>query len=226
MLRYKSPKIILLILFSCIYHVQTPYAEQWKSSTECFDLIKSNKYDSVISDAKTILKKDSWNADANACLVMAYYLSNRKFFAMKKMREIEDSLPKEVIDDIHNKIWKDVPELLAEKEYKDNYTISGGACILRNVTSLDGTGYLIIGDYFNPSDSSTGRHLRAYKCNSEMQACKEIDHVCPACKPREEEAKVIIKDYRIVEINKLKNIELSRNIRYIEKILELEQKNR
>ncbi len=226
MVRYKKPAIILLILFSCIFHIQTSYTAEWKDSTECFELIKSDKYDVIIRDAKTILKKDSWDVDANACLIMAYYLSNRKFFAMKKINEIEESLPKEVIDEIHDKIWSDAPELLAEKEYKDNYTISGGACILRNVTSLNGTGYLIIGNYFNPFDSSVGRHLRAYKCSSEMQGCKEIDHVCPDCKLREEEAKVIIKDYRIVEIKKFKNVELSRNIRYISKILELEQKNR
>jgi len=59
-----------------------------------------------------------------------------------------------------------------------------------------------------------------------MQGCKEIDHVCPDCKLKEEEAKVIIKDHRIVEIKKFKNVELSRNIRYIGKILELEQQNR
>lgn len=35
---------------------------------------------------------------------------------------------------------------------------------------------------------------------------------------------MIIRDYRIVEIKKFKNVELSRNIRYIEKILELEKK--
>ncbi len=222
---YKCPAIILLIFFSCIFLVQNSHAE-WKDSKECFDFIKSGKHDVVISDSKSILKKDSWDADANACLVMAYYISGRKFFAMKKINEIEESLPKEVIDKIHDKIWNDVPELLAEKEYKNNYTISGGACILRNLTSLGGTGYLVIGNYFNPFDSSISRHLRAYKCNSEIQGCKEIDHVCPDCKLIEEEAKVIIKDYRIVEINKFKSVELSRNIRYISKILELEQKNR
>lgn len=225
MVGYKGPAIIWLILFSCFFLVQNSHAE-WKDSTGCFNLIKSGKQDTVISDAKTILKEDSWNADANACLVMAYYLSGRKFFAMKKINEIEDSLPEEVIDKIHDKIWNDVPELLAEKEYRNNYTISGGACILRNVTSLDGTGYLMIGNYFNPFNLSISRHLRAYKCNSEMQGCKEIDHVCPDCKLKEEEAKMIIKDYRIVEIKKFKNVELSRNIRYIEKILELESKKR
>ncbi|MEW6740949.1 MAG: hypothetical protein AB1325_13740 [Nitrospirota bacterium] len=225
MVGYKGPAIILLIFFSCVFLVQNSHAE-WKDSKECFNLIKSGKHDTVISDAKSILKEDSWNADANACLVMAYYLSDRKFFAMKKIKEIEESLPKEVIDEIHDKIWNDVPELLAEKEYRNNYTISGGACILRNVASLDGTGYIMIGSYFNPFDSSISRHLRAYKCNSEMQGCKEIDHVCPDCKLREEEAKVIIKDYRIVEIKKLKNVELSRNIKYISKILELEQKDK
>ncbi|MFZ6007684.1 MAG: hypothetical protein ACOYU2_08530 [Nitrospirota bacterium] len=225
MVGYKSPAIILLIFFSCVFLVQTSHAE-WKNSKECFNLIKSGKHDTVISDAKSILKEDSWNADANACLVMAYYLSDRKFFAMKKIKEIEEYLPKEVIDKIHDRIWNDVPELLAEKEYKNNYTISGGACILRNVTSVDGTGYIMIGNYFNPFDSSISRHLRAYKCNSEMQGCKEIDHVCPDCKLKEEEAKVIIRDYRIVEIKKFRNVELSRNIRYISKILELEQKNR
>lgn len=217
---------ILLAFFSLALLVQNVKAIEWKDSTECFNLIKSGKYDAVISGAKMILKEDSWNADANACLAMAYYLSDRKFFAMKKIKEIEESLPKEVIDKIHDKIWNDLPELLAEKEYRSNYTISGGACILRNVTSLDGTGYLMIGSYFNPFDSSISRHLRAYKCNSEMQGCKEIDHVCPDCKLKEEEAKVTIKDYRIVEIKKLKKVELSRNIRYISKILELEQKNR
>ncbi len=225
MVGYKGLAIILLIFFSCISFVQNSRAE-WKDSKECFNLIKSGRHDTVISDSKSILKEDSWNANANACLVMAYYLSDRKFFAMKKIREIEESLPKEVIDEIHDRIWNDVPELLAEKEYRNNYTISGGACILRNVTSLDGMGYLIIGSYFNPFDSSISRHLRAYKCNSEMQGCKEIDHVCPDCKLKEEEAKVIIKDYRIVKIKKLKDVELSRNIRYISKILELERKNR
>ncbi len=214
---------VWIVFFFLSPFIETSHAADWKDSTGCFNLIKSGKHDAVISDSKSILKEDSWNADANACLVMAYYLSDRKFFALKKIKEIEESLPKEVIDKIHDKIWNDVPELLAEKEYKNNYTISGGACILRNVTSLDGTGYLMIGNYFNPFNSSISRHLRAYKCNSEMQGCKEIDHVCPDCAMKEEEAKVIIKDYRIAEIKKFKNVELSRNIRYISKILELER---
>jgi hypothetical protein len=92
MLRYKSPAIILVILFSCVFLVQNSHAE-WKDSTGCFNLIKSGKHDTVIADSKSILKEDSWNADANTCLVMAYYLSDRKFFAMKKIKEIEESLP-------------------------------------------------------------------------------------------------------------------------------------
>lgn len=193
---------------------------------ECFNLIKSGKFEAVISDSKSILKNDRWNADAYACITMAYYFSDKKYLAMKKLKEAEETIPKEDVDKIHNKIWTYLPELLAEKEYRDNYTLSGGACILRNVTSIDGTGYLIIGRYFNPYNSSTTRHLRAYKCNPEMQGCKEIDHVCPDCRLMEEEAKVIIKDYKIVEIKKFKNVELSRNIRYIGKILELEQRKR
>ncbi|GER93693.1 hypothetical protein A45J_1449 [hot springs metagenome] len=127
--------MILIVFFFLAIITEISHAE-WKDSFECFNLIKSGKHDTIINDAKNILKEDSWNADANACLVMAYYLSDRKFFAIKRINEIEESFPKEVIDKIHDKIWNNVPELLAEKEYKNNYTISGGACILRNVTSL------------------------------------------------------------------------------------------
>lgn len=226
---YSDRTMLIFIPLALCFFFFVPadsYGAEGNNAEECFSLIKSGRYDAVIADAKVMLKKDSWNADANACLVMAYYLSERNFLAMKKLQETEESLPKESIDAIHDKIWNHVPEILAEREYRNNYTISGGACILRNVTSLDGTGYIMIGNYFNPFNSSISRHLRAYKCNSEMQGCKEIDHVCPDCAMKEEEAKVIIKDYRIVEIKKFENVELSRNIRYISKILELEQKNR
>jgi|GEM_PF-6998087 len=216
----------LLTAALSFHFIHAPYAEAVQRSDEgqCYELIRLGRAESVISDSKSIIRQDRWNADAHACLAIAYYLSGRVYMAIKKLREAEDSIPKEIVDKIHDRIWTYAPELLAEKEYRDNYTLSGGACILRNVTSLEGTGYLMIGNYFNPYNSSTARHLRAYKCNPEMQGCKEIDHVCPDCKLKEEEAKVIIKDYRIVEIKKFKDVELSRNIRYISKLLELDRK--
>ncbi|MDI6801039.1 MAG: hypothetical protein QMD01_03135 [Thermodesulfovibrionales bacterium] len=216
--------LFIFYLFVVLLTSQDANGAVWKYADECYGLIKSGEYETVIKDSKLVIRQDRWNSDAYACLAMAYYLSDRKYLAIKAMKEAEDNIPQEAVEKVHDNIWNHLPELLAEKEYRDNYTLSGGACILRNVTSLSGAGYLVIGNYFNPVNSTIGRHLRGYKCDPNIKECKEIDHVCPDCSIKEEEVRIFIKDFRIVEIRKFKNVELSRNIRYVKKILELEQK--
>ncbi len=196
----------------------------WERSGACFEQIKAGKQEKLISDAKRMIRQDRWNADAYACLAMAYYRNGNTEFALKSLKVAEDTLPKEVIDSIHDKIWTYRPELLAEKEYKDFYALSGGDCILRNVTALEGNGSLILGYFYNPEVNKRIRHIRAKKYISGTEQCTEIDKVCPKCTIQEAEAIIKIKDYRITDIQKLiSSRPIERNVRYIEKILELER---
>jgi hypothetical protein len=114
----------------------------------------------VIEESRLILKKDRWDPIAYSCLSMAYsyYLKGNKYYAFKKLKDAEESIPSEMIEKIHDVIWTHLPELLAEKEFKDNYTLKGGACILRNLLSIDGTGIVIIGKYYNPDTNKIDRH--------------------------------------------------------------------
>jgi hypothetical protein len=69
-------------------------------------------------------------------------------------------------------------------------------------------------------------HLRSLKCKKEnLHKCIEIDYTCPKCKLKEKEAEILIKDFKITLIKREnEKIDISRNIRYIEKILELQEK--
>lgn len=197
---------------------------KWESASECFALIRLGMSETVIEDAKAVIRGDRWNADANACLVMAYYLSGRKDAAMIKLAEAADSIPKEDVDKIHEILWEYTPEFLAEKEYRDNYTLGGGDCLLRNVTALKGTGFLIIGRFYDPRVSKVVRHITAYKCPAAGD-CVDIDLTCQGCALEEGEAVIRVDAYAIAEIQRLiENRPIERNVRYIEKILEMEKR--
>ncbi len=171
-----------------------------------------------------MIRQDRWNADAHACLAIAYYLNGHPEFSIRRLKEAEETLPKEAIDAIHDRIWTYLPELLAEKEYRDFSTLSGGDCIIRNVTALEGRGYLVLGYFYNPEVKKRIRHVRGYACNPQSEHCKDLDKVCPACTIQESEAIISIKDYRVTGIQKLiDNRPIERNIKYIEKVLELER---
>lgn len=196
----------------------------WRNANECFAAIKDGSQERVISEAKSVIIDDRWNADASACLVMAYYLSGRKETAIRKLGETADAIPKEQVDKIHDILWDYTPEFLAEKEYRDNYTLEGGDCLLRNVTALKGTGFLIIGRFYDPRVSKVVRHITAYKCPPAGD-CVDIDLTCRGCALEEGEAVIRVDDYAIAEIQRLiENRPIERNVRYIEKILEMEKR--
>lgn len=226
-------KISIIIFLSALLIFASPMVKQgaaadWRSAGECYELIKSSAdgRDTVIRSAGLIIRQEQQNAAAHACIAMAYYLSGKKQLAMKQLQEAIDTLPKKIIDVIHDNIWNYMPEILAEKEYRDNHTLSGGACILKNVTSLNGSGYVIIGEFLNPFNNKTDRHLRGYKCEADWKNCSEVDIVCPECTLQQLEAKVIIGDYRITGLEKIaSHVEISRNVRYIAKILELQRQD-
>lgn len=218
----KALKIALILLFPALAGCAIATKPDWGTAGECFAMINLGRQDRVISDAKSIIRDDRWNADANACLVMAYYMSNRKDAAIKKLSETADSIPKEQVDKVHDILWDYTPEFLAEKEYRDNYTLEGGDCLLRNVTALKGTGFLIIGRFYDPRVSKVVRHITAYKCPA-ADDCVDIDLTCQGCALEEGEAVIRVDDYAIVEIQRLiENRPIERNVRYIEKILEIE----
>lgn len=191
----------------------------------CIRLIESKKYDSAIEESKMILRIDKWNPDAYSCLSMAYYLKGNRYYAFKKLKEAEEEIPTEMVERIHDIVWNYLPELVADKEFRDNYTMKGGACILRNLSSIDGNGTVLIGKYYNPDTGKTERHLRSYRCqDGDLDKCAGIDHVCPRCELKEQEAILIIKEFKIVETKKVDmKIDISRNIRYIRRILELQK---
>lgn len=195
----------------------------WKNAEECLALIERGKYEKVIADSKFLLNEDRWNADANACLVMAYYLGNRKQYALMKLAEISDALPYESVQRIHDILWKYLPEFLAEKEYTSNFTLNGGDCLLRNVKALKGNGFLIIGRFFDPQESRVVRHVTGYRCSSGMESCEDVDMTCRGCSLEEPEAVIAINDYRVSEIQLLMaDRPVARNVRYIQKVLEIE----
>ncbi|MEW6117918.1 MAG: hypothetical protein AB1553_13635 [Nitrospirota bacterium] len=221
--KQRSIMFLWLTAFWLAAGCATTGSADWKHSEECFPRLTAGAYDKIIRDSKAILRNNRWNADAHACLAMAYYLKSNTEFALKSLKGAEDTIPKEAIDAIHDKIWMHLPELLAEKEYRDFHAITGGDCILRNVTALDGNGFLILGYFYNPEVQKRIRHIRGNKCDANMDTCSEIDKVCPACTLEESEAVITIRDYKISEVQKLiDNRPIERNIRYIEKILELE----
>jgi hypothetical protein len=183
-------------------------------------MIRRGEYGEVVSLAGSSLSSDRWDVEAQACLAVASYLKGRREWTMKKLREADESLPREVLDKIHDRIWELLPELLAEKEYRDSYAMKGGACILRNLLELRGTGELLIGEFFNPLTATTSRHLRGISPEN-----RELDLVCEDCELRKAEARIIIRDYEVKDVRILaEGVELSRNVRYIKKILELEKK--
>lgn len=198
----------------------------WQRAEECLAQIREGRQEKVIGEAKGLLRSDRGNADAQACLAMAYYRGGNAGLALKRLRDVEDALPAERVQMIHDHIWNSMPELLAEKEYRDSSTLSGGDCMLRNVTALGGNGFLLIGEFYHPGKKSTIRHLRGYRCAEGREKCTMVDRVCPECIETEAEARIEITDTRIVHIVRPKeNIPLSRNVAYIEKILELERGN-
>lgn len=195
----------------------------WGKAGECFAMISIGKQGKVISDAKSILIDDRWNADAHACLVMAYYLSDKKQLAIKRLREAADTIPKEHVDGIHDILWDYTPEFLAEREYMENYPLNGGDCLLRNVKALQGNGFLIIGRFYDPKESKMVRHVMGYRCSKAIDRCADIDLTCPECELRDPEAVIVINDYRISEIQHIQiDRPIIRNVRYIEKVLEIE----
>ncbi len=196
---------------------------EWSRAEGCFALIKNGSEERVISDAKSIIKDDRWNADAQACLVMAYYSSNRRHLATKKLNEAVDTIPKEQVEKIHDILWEFVPEFLAEREYSNNYTINGGDCLLRNVKALKGNGLIIIGRFYDPKESRAVRHVMGYRCRPNIQKCEDIDLTCPDCTLLEPEAVIVINDFRVADIQHLMSERpISRNIKYIKRILEIE----
>ena len=215
---------LLFLSLVCFMGCATTPRADWERAEECFAQIREGRQGKVIGEAKSLLRHDGWNADARACLAMAYYRDGKTGLAVKGLREAEDTLPAERVQAIHDHIWNSMPELLAEKEYRDSSTLSGGDCILRNVTALGGNGFLLIGEFYHPEKKSTIRHVRGYRCRKGMEECTVVDRVCPGCIEREAEARIEITATRIVNIVRLKeNIPLSRNVIYIEKILELER---
>ncbi|MEW5746362.1 MAG: hypothetical protein AB1805_13100 [Nitrospirota bacterium] len=211
---------VLLMLSGCA----TVRPVDWTTADECFEQIQGGLQDKVRTDARVRLREDRWNADAYACLAMAQYAAGNPEFALKSLREAEETIPEEAIDGIHDKLWIHQPELLAEKEYKAFSALAGGDCILRNVTALEGDGSLVLGYFFNPETNKRIRHIRAMQCGSSAEHCAEIDKVCPACTIEEKEAIITIRGYRITSVERLMSDRpIERNLRYIEKILELER---
>ncbi len=193
---------------------------------DCSGLLGMGQYSEAASLAKSAIRRERWDAGAHACLAMASYLGGKGEQAMRALREAEDSLPKEVLDSIHDRIWELLPELLAEKEHRDSSAMRGGSCLLRNVAALKGEGQLLIGQFYNPVLSVTNRHVRGYRCSGGGEDCPEVDLVCAGCELRRPEARIFISGYEVKEVRPLAGgVDLSRNVRYIKKILELEKKN-
>lgn len=212
---------VLLIIYQIFLLIKQVEAKEIMD--RCIEYLDSKSYVRAIDDSKAHLKKDKWNAEAYSCLSIAYYLKGNREYALKKLKEAEETIPSEYIEKIHDLLWKYLPELLAEKEFIDNYTLKGGACILRNLTSIKGSGLIEIGFFYNPDKDITDRHLRAFKCEKEKD-CIIIDHICPQCILREREVLLIIEDFEIKEVKRMdKNSDLSKNIRYIRKILSLQK---
>lgn len=217
--------LILLIFIQLALPKYSQAVDGGVGLKDCFALISRGGQDEVITRANVDLRVDRWQPEAQACYAMAYYSLGDTERAVKKLREAEETLPKAVMDEINNIVWNSIPELLAEKEYRDNYTVTGGDCMLRNLKAIEGRGFLVIGDYFNPYNSSVARHLRGRKCGADMRDCMDVDLVCPDCALREEGAVIEIRNYHITDVRVIaKGREFGRNIRYIEKVLELQRR--
>lgn len=202
-----------IVLLSSLVTLQASYASEIVNN--CVSHLLTPKL--VINEALQSLKVNSWNAQAHACIAMAYYKISNPEMALKRLKNAEEQLPYEVLKEIHDTIWHYMPELVALKEFKDGYTLVGGDCLIKNVTALNGSGKLVIGKFYNPNDNLTVRHIRAYKQG------KEIDFVCPECKLISKELDITVKDYLITELAPLTAVaSLRRNLTYIKTILRLQ----
>jgi hypothetical protein len=177
----------------------------------------------ALSQSKEALGKDRWDARAQACLSLIYYRLGDRFRVMKVLRDAEEQLPQWVIDQIHQHLWIEAPELLAYKEFSDQYTLSGGDCMIKNTSMIDGNGYLIIGDFLNPHTKKVTRHLAAYKCNWQLSNCRESNLICPECTIERPEAVVKVQDYKVIEVYQIEPELIERNLRYIKTVLELQR---
>ncbi len=176
----------------------------------------------TIIEAKETLRKDPWNADAHACLALAYDRSGHGYRAIKKMRDAEEQLPQHILGAIHDLLWDVSPELLARKEFTDRYTMTGGDCIIKNTSMIDGFGYLILGRYYNPDTQTAMRHLGAIKCDRAMDKCRDRNLACPNCTIVTPEVVLKVRAYRVEEIYPIKNAPTERNLRYINTLLRLQ----
>lgn len=215
---------ILSVLILCLWAgCATTTKTDWRSAEECFALMELGRQETIITDSKSILSDDRWNADAHACLIMAYYLSGRNQFAIKRLREAADTIPKEHVDRIHDILWDYTPEFLAEREFAENYPLNGGDCLLRNIKALHGSGFIIIGRFYDPKESKSVRHIRVYRCSFKTDTCEDVDSTCPECDLKEPEAVIVVNNYRVTEIQHiLDDRPIIRNVRYIKKLLEIE----
>lgn len=179
--------------------------------------------EAALSKAKRAIRKDRWDADAQTCIVLAYDRLGHPYRAIMKLREIEEQLPQHVIDRIHDLLWQNNPELLARKESLDRFTMSGGDCIIKNTSMIDGYGYLLIGGFYNPLKGQTMRHIASYKCDRSMDYCRERSLICPECILKTPEAVIKVRAYRIEEVYHIGSESIERNLRYIKAVLELER---
>lgn len=202
-----------VVLFASLFTLQASYA--FETVTNCVSHLTTPKQ--VITEALQILKADTWHAQAHACIAMAYYKMSNPEMALKRLKIAEEQLPHEVLKEIHDTIWHHMPELVALKEFKDGYAFVGGDCLLKNVTALNGSGKLVIGKFYNPTENLTVRHIRAFKQG------KEIDFVCPECKLISKELELTVNNYQISELTPPTAVaSLRRNITYINTILRLQ----
>ncbi len=212
-LLYKWVKLFINVVLLTLFITAIAYAH------EC-DLSDPR---SAIKQSKDALRKDRWDASVQACLALAYYKIGDHYWAMKVLKDAEEHLPQWVINQIHHWLWTESPELLAIKEYSNQYTMSGGDCIIKNTSMIDGNGYLIIGDFFNPHSGQIMRHLASHRCDREFRHCRESNLVCPACRLERPEAVIKVRDYGILEVYPTTPAIIDRNLRYIKTVLELQR---
>lgn len=204
-----------IILFTLVF---IPY------QTFSFDCKPSDPLASITASKKAI-RKDRWNAEAYACLALSYELIGDTYLALKILRDAEDQLPQHVLKVIHDYLWELNPELLATKEFKDRFTMSGGDCIIKNVSMIDGFGYLIIGQFYNPDLKLTTRHLSALKCSERLDNCHERNLICPKCKIVTPEVLLEVRQYRITATYYISEVVLDKNLRYVNRVLELQRQH-
>ncbi|HIJ59429.1 MAG TPA: hypothetical protein HPP56_02265 [Nitrospirae bacterium] len=192
-------------------------------TTPAFSLCNLSNLTEAISNSKKAIKVNRNDMKAHACLVIAYEISGNSYMAFKVLRDIEDKMSKECIDELHNYLWDISPELLAKKEFTDRYTLSGGDCMIKNTSMIDGYGYLLIGDFLNPSNNTISRHLASFKCNKDFSKCKSSNLVCPECVIVKPELVIKVIDYKIVDLFTINHSPMEKNLRYIKKILQMQR---